>query len=126
MSGLLNLNEQTTGNNTAQTQGPTQTERRRQSAKDRQNNRVEMAKRAGSTVIVPESPAVTFEVIYNVRRIDQAMAALSRNVFQNGTDFTKIKKAGESVEKMKKVLTETAKELNEMAGITYSDYQPRK
>ena len=90
MSEALNLQEQTTENKTVQKQGPTEAERRRQSIRDRQNNRAELAKRPGSTVIQPQSPAVTFEVIYNVRRIDQAMAAISR------------------------------------AGITYTEYQPRR
>ncbi len=105
---------------------PTPEERRRQSIRDRQNNRAELAKRPGSTVIQPQSPAVTFEVIYNVRRIDQAMAAISRNVFQDGTDFDKLKKAGESIDKMKKMLEDTAKELAGMAKIEYTAYQPQQ
>lgn len=105
---------------------PTPEERRRQSIRDRQNNRAELAKRPGSTVIQPQSPAVTFEVIYNVRRIDQAMAAISRNVFQDGTDFDKLKKAGESIDKMKKMLEDTAKELAGMAKIEYTAYQPQR
>lgn len=114
------VNETTTQNQ------PTPEERRRQSIRDRQNNRAELAKRPGSTVIQPQSPAVTFEVIYNVRRIDQAMAAISRNVFQDGTDFDKLKKAGESIEKMKKMLEDTAKELADMAKIEYTAYQPQR
>ena len=105
---------------------PTPEERRRQSIRDRQNNRAELAKRPGSTVIQPQSPGVTFEVIYNVRRIDQAMAAISRNVFQDGTDFDKLKKAGESIDKMKKMLEDTAKELAGMAKIEYTAYQPQQ
>lgn len=126
MSEALNLQEQTTENKTVQKQGPTEAERRRQSIRDRQNNRAELAKRPGSTVIQPQSPAVTFEVIYNVRRIDQAMAEISRNVFQDGTDFDKLKKAGETIEKMKKVLADTAKELSSLANIQYTAYQPQQ
>lgn len=126
MSEALNLQEQTTENKTVQKQGPTEAERRRQSIRDRQNNRAELAKRPGSTVIQPQSPAVTFEVIYNVRRIDQAMAAISRNVFQDGTDFDKLKKTGETIEKMKKVLADTAKELSGLANIQYTAYQPQQ
>ena len=114
------VNETTTQNQ------PTPEERRRQSIRDRQNNRAELAKRPGSTVIQPQSPAVTFEVIYNVRRIDQAMAAISRNVFQDGTDFDRLKKAGESIDKMKKMLEDTAKELAGMAKIEYTAYQPQQ
>lgn len=114
------VNETTTQNQ------PTPEERRRQSIRDRQNNRAELAKRPGSTVIQPQSPAVTFEVIYNVRRIDQAMAAISRNVFQDGTDFDKLKKAGETIDKMKKVLADTAKELSSLANIQYTAYQPQQ
>lgn len=114
------VNETTTQNQ------PTPEERRRQSIRDRQNNRAELAKRPGSTVIQPQSPAVTFEVIYNVRRIDQAMAAISRNVFQDGTDFDKLKKAGETIDKMKKMLEDTAKELAGMAKIEYTAYQPQR
>ncbi len=126
MSEALNLQEQTTENKTVQKQGPTEAERRRQSIRDRQNNRAELAKRPGSTVIQPQSPAVTFEVIYNVRRIDQAMAEISRNVFQDGTDFDKLKKAGETIDKMKKVLADTAKELSGLANIQYTTYQPQQ
>lgn len=114
------VNETTTQNQ------PTPEERSRQSIRDRQNNRAELAKRPGSTVIQPQSPAVTFEVIYNVRRIDQAMAAISRNVFQDGTDFDKLKKAGETIDKMKKMLEDTAKELAGMAKIEYTAYQPQR
>ena len=126
MSEALNLQEQTTENKTVQKQGPTEAERRRQSIRDRQNNRAELAKRPGSTVIQPQSPAVTIEVIYNVRRIDQAMAEISRNVFQDGTDFDKLKKAGETIDKMKKVLADTAKELAGLANIQYTAYQPQQ
>lgn len=106
--------------------GPTEAERRRQSARDRQNNRAERARRPGATVFIPESPAVTFEVMYNVRRIDQALASLERNVFQNGADMSKIQKAGAAVEKLKTMLTETAKELHGLAGITYTEYRQER
>ena len=100
-------------------------ERRRQSREDRQKNRVELAKRPGTTVFAPEMPDVSFEMIHNIRQIDRAMSKLSRNIFQAGGGFEKIEKAGKKIENMQKELETTAQELAALSGEQYREFNRR-
>lgn len=105
---------------------PTEAERRRQSMADRQRNRVEQAKLPGTTVFRPETPAVSYELMHYLRGIDRGMAILSRNIFQNKDNFKAIEKAGKDADELRNKIKDTAKEIAELAGISFEEYNPKR
>ena len=105
---------------------PSEAERRRQSRIDRQRNRVEQAKLPGTTVFRPETPAVSYEIMHYLRGIDRGMAVLSRNIFQNKDNFKNIEKAGKEADVLKENVKSAAKNISELAGIKFEEYNPRR